>query len=155
NFFKTLGQFTVALCLPFALCAAPLSLRAATITVTDTAESGAGTLRDALATANDGDTINFALATPARIALTSGELLVAKSVNILGPGATNLAVDGNAASRVFHVTPSNTVAISGLMITNGLVSYPPSRGEGGGIYSENTTLTVSNCSVSGNSANAG
>jgi len=35
----------------------------------------------------------------------------------LGPG--NLAVDGNATSRVFHITNGVTVTISSLTISNG------------------------------------
>lgn len=68
--------------------------------VTNTDDSGPGSLRQALADANDGDTINFAVA--GTIGLTSGELLVDKSITISGPGAENLAVNGNAKSRVFH-----------------------------------------------------
>jgi hypothetical protein len=37
--------------------------------------------------------------------LTSGELLVARNITIAGPGAENLAVNGNAKSGVFHVKP--------------------------------------------------
>src|SRR5215471_15712019 len=84
-------------------------VQAANITVTNTADAGPGTLRAALASANNGDTINFALPTPAKITLTSGELFVSKNVNIFGPGSKNLALDGNGASRVFHFG-SNTVS---------------------------------------------
>src|SRR2546423_12162839 len=42
-----------------AVLASVENLDAATITVTNTNESGAGSLRQALAEANDGDTINF------------------------------------------------------------------------------------------------
>src|SRR5258708_185524 len=66
------------------LCLAALEVRAAPINVTSTADSGVGTLRDALAGAADGDTINFSLPTPAAITLTSGELLVSTSVTIAG-----------------------------------------------------------------------
>src|SRR5262245_24260687 len=78
-------------------CAAATSLRAATITVMNTADSGAGSLRQALAGAADGDTIDAA-GVSGTILLTSGELVVSNSVTILGPGPANLAVDGNAAS---------------------------------------------------------
>jgi hypothetical protein len=121
-------------------------LRAATITVTNTADSGAGTLRAALASANNGDTINFVLPAPAKITLTSGELLVSKNVNILGPGTNNLAVDGNAAGGIFHIAPSNVVAISSLTATNG----NSTTGFGGGIFNDQASLTVSNCVVIGN-----
>jgi hypothetical protein len=152
---KRLHPIRIVIVALFSLATAPAHLRAATITITNTADSGAGTLRAALASANDGDTINFALLTPAKITLTSGELLVAKSVNILGPGATNLAVDGNAAGRVFHVTPSNIVAISGLTITGGFAGpqggdYP--AGNGGGVFNDHSTLTILNCTLVGNQA---
>src|SRR5437588_8994631 len=119
-----------------------------TITVTSTADSGAGTLRDALASAANGDTIDTSSLT-GTILLTSGELLVNNSVTILGPGPANLAVNGNAASRVFHIAPSNTVTIASLTITNG------SADAGGGTYTGPGALTVSNCTLSGNSATNG
>ena len=58
---------------------------ATTITVTNTANSGPGTLRTALASAANGDTINFALTTPATITLTTGQLVISNNVTILGP----------------------------------------------------------------------
>src|SRR5438046_875003 len=131
----------IAIALFFAVA---LLAHGATITVTNTNDSDAGSLRQALAVANDGDTITFAVS--GTIGLTSGELLVDKNVTIEGPGAASLAVDGNANSRVFHIGPGKTVAISGLTITNGRVS----GGSGGGIYNDQETLTLSNCTISGN-----
>src|SRR5206468_7595987 len=84
------------------------------VTVTNTNDSGPGSLRQALVDANDGDTITFAVT--GTIGLTSGELLVNKSITISGPGADNLDVDGNANSRVFHIGSAQTLAISGLTI---------------------------------------
>src|SRR5207344_965453 len=75
-----------------ALCLIALSTQAATITVTNTNESGAGSLRQAIADANDGDTIRFGVT--GTITLSTGELLVDKSVNISGPGSDNLTVAG-------------------------------------------------------------
>jgi len=46
------------------------------------------------------------------ILLTSGELLVTNSVTILGPGPADLAVNGNAASRVFHISGTRTESSS-------------------------------------------
>jgi hypothetical protein len=135
------------------LCTTAIDAVASTITVTSTADSGAGTLRDALATATDGDTITFSLPVPATITLTTGELRVAHSVDIVGPGADKLAVDGNAAGRVFHIGSGSTVNMSGLTITHGY-----SNGEncpdgcGAGILNDQATLTIDQCTVSGNSA---
>jgi hypothetical protein len=129
------------------VCAVASSIYANIITVTNTNDSGPGSLRQALADANDGDTINFA-AWPGTIGLTSGELLVARSITIAGPGAENLAVNGNAKNRVFHVTGGN-VTISGLTVTNGNASGIQ---RGGGIYNDHSTLTVNNSTINGNVA---
>ena len=119
-----------------------ICLQATTITVTNTNDSGPGSLRHALADANDGETITFAVT--GTIGLTSGELLVDKSVTISGPGTANLAVDGNANSRVFHIGSGKTVSISGLTITNG---NGASGNGGGGILNDHATLTIDNCAV--------
>ena len=96
------------------------SLPGATITVTTINDNGPGSLRQALADANDGDTINFhSSLNGQRITLTGGELLVKKSITISGPGANSLAVDANHASRVFYIASGKDVTISGLTITNG------------------------------------
>ena len=132
-----------------ALCLAALSTQAATMTVMNTNDSDAGSLRQALADAVDGDTINFdSLLNGQTITLTSGELLVDKSVTIRGPGSDNLTVDGNHSSRVFHVSRWVSAAIAGLTITNG-----SAEGDGGGgIHNDHATLAVDNCTVSGNHA---
>src|SRR5580765_1341847 len=130
-------------------CSVSMSAYADIITVTNTNDSGPGSLRQALVDANDGDTINFAIA--GTIGLTSGELLVSRSITISGPGATNLGVNANAKSRVFHIAPGKTVAISALTITNGYANNQPVL-DGGGIYNDHATLTVDNCTISNNSA---
>src|SRR5689334_6301935 len=88
----SVGFVTLALCQP---------ATAATIIVTSPADSGPGTLRQALAIADNGDTIDVANILGV-ITLTSGELVVNKSLTINGPGADLLAVDGNTTSRVFR-----------------------------------------------------
>ena len=118
------------------------SARAAIITVTNTNDSGLGSLRQAVVNANDGDTIDFDSSLKGQtITLTSGQLLVNRNVTISGLGADNLTVDGNANGRVFYVNLGNTVTISGLTITNG----------GSGIYNDGGALTLSDCTMSGNS----
>jgi hypothetical protein len=122
------------------LAATTMSAHAATITVTNTDDSGPGSLRQALAVAHDGDRITFTVS--GTITLTSGALVVARNVTISGPGANQLVVDGNQALLVFGVFPQRTVSISGLSIRNAQV----------GVYNNQGTLSVSNCVLSGNSS---
>ncbi|MFL6504093.1 MAG: right-handed parallel beta-helix repeat-containing protein, partial [Candidatus Udaeobacter sp.] len=113
--------------------------RASTIPVTNTNDSGSGSLRQLLHDAHDGDTITFAVT--GTIALTSGGLAINKSLTISGPGKDQLSIDGNQGLLVFGIFPDKTAVISGLTIRNGQT----------GIWNERGTLTVSNCAVSGNS----
>ena len=122
------------------LYAVALPVHAATITVTNTNDNGPGSLRQALANANNGDRINFAVT--GAISLTSGGLGITKNVTISGPGFNQLAVNGNQALFVFGVFPQRTVSISGLRIRNAQV----------GVYNNQGTVSVSNCVLSGNSS---
>jgi hypothetical protein len=79
------------------------------------------------------------------IKLTGGELAITKVLNVTGPGASQLTVSGNGASRVFDVS-APLVSLSGLTIVNG-----KSADQGGGIFNSGT-LTISDCTVSGNSS---
>ena len=122
------------------VCAMAIQTGAATITVTNTNDSGPGSLRQALADANDGDTISFEVI--GTIRLTTGALLIAKNVTISYPGINQFSIDGNQALFVFGLFPGKTAVISNLTVTNGQF----------GIWNEQGMLTVSNCMVSGNSA---
>jgi hypothetical protein len=146
-------RLNALLSLIVALWGVAITAHAATLTVTNTHDNGPGSLRQTLAEANDGDKIVFSVS--GAIDLTSGELLLDKSVTISGPGRDNLAVDGNAMSRVFHVASGTTVTISGLTIRNGMVTGNFPVGSGGGIYSFQATLTLNDCAISGNSATYG
>jgi len=151
------------------------------IVVTNTNDSGPGSLRDALAAASHGDTID-ATGVSGTILLTGGELQITHNVTINGPGAGTLAVNGHHNFRVFENFASDAT-ISGLTITNGEsvdttggggilnhggltlsgtsilsnnvgycgISCSPLGG--GGIFSDSGgTLTVTNCIISDNSA---
>jgi len=129
--------------------------QSATLTVQNKADSGAGSLRATLTAAASGDTITFAPALNGQmIVLTSGQLGISNSVNILGPGPDQLAISGNHSSRVFYLKSGITSVLAGVTITNGnaklnTVSY----GQGGGIFSHYAaSITVSNCNIRGNSA---
>ena len=127
-------------------CGKVHGLPANIIVVTNTNDSGPGSLRDALAVANDGDTID-ATGVSGTILLLTGELQVTHNVTINGPGAESLAVNGNAIYRVFE-NFALSVAISGLTITNGSA---PGSVEGGGILNHGG-LTLSDCGIVSNTA---
>src|SRR5690349_21449693 len=79
-------------------------LNLSTLTVLNNHDSGAGSLRDVIGHAKDGDTIAFASSLNGQtITLTSDELAINKSLDIEGPGANLLAVSGNDTFRVFDI----------------------------------------------------
>jgi hypothetical protein len=119
-----------------------------TLTVLNNADSGPGSLRAEIAAASSGDMIVFAPALSTRtITLTSGELVVNKSVNIAGVAAQNVSVSGNHASRVFHLSGDAVVSIHGLSITSG------SSSSGGAVLVQSgSSLTLTQCSLNGNEA---
>jgi len=86
-------------------------------TVTNLDDSGAGSLRQAIMDAPSGGTVDFQPGLTGTITLTTGELGITKDLAIAGPGASVITVSGNHASRVFDITPSDNVAISGISVT--------------------------------------
>jgi CSLREA domain-containing protein len=143
--------------------------------VTNTNDSGAGSLRQAILNANataGADTITFAGvftdATPDIITLASGKLTITDDVIIVGTGASNLTVSGNNASGVFEILGTGTdTSIDGLTIANAndalgsiLVNSNASLSLTGSTVSNNTgavggifnrgSLSLTNTTVSGN-----
>src|SRR5262245_35303274 len=137
-------------CLPL-VCALGMSAYANIITVTNTNDSGPGSLRQALADARDSDTIDFHHSLKGQtITLASGELVIGANMAIIGLGPNLLTVTraANASTfRIFHVTPGRTVTIQGLTITNGSTDFDFG---GAGIYNDHSNLTVNNCVVTAN-----
>ena len=134
----------------------------AIITVSNTADSGAGSLRQAIADAQAGDTIQFASNLAGQtITLTSSQLTVNKNLTIDGSGAPGIQISGNNAFRVLEITanPSfqpSTVTLRNLAITNGRVTAGDESGAGGGIKTASSTiLTVENCQINNNFASYG
>lgn len=119
----------------FTLLAAVFStgVHANTIVVTDLGDTTSDlvcdaqcTLREAIAAAQDGDTITWSpsLSFPATTLLVpgSGGLFVAKNLTILGPGAHQLTIDAQNQSRVLTIAPPATaVTIDGLAVARGRV----------------------------------
>lgn len=96
---------------------------AATFIVDSAADSGAGTLRQAMLDANASagpHTIAFALPAGTTIGLTSGQIeLVDGDVTIAGPGRSRLTISGNHASRIFHVK-AGVLTLKSMTLRDGL-----------------------------------
>ena len=128
-------------------------------TVTSNANSGAGSLRDAIANATC-TSIDFQ-AGLAPIVLTSGELVINRNLTITGRGSSVTIIDGNFSSRIFNICTASctsaSVTISGVTVQNGLTTGTSTiSGSGGGIVVGNfpnpTTFVLADSVVTGNSA---
>jgi predicted outer membrane repeat protein len=89
------------------------------------------------------------------ITLTQGPLVISKAVEIDGPGQDVVTISGNHQSGVFNITSdarAQVVAISGLTIADGTGVIVGDQDVGGGIYNDHAELTLSHCTVTGNSA---
>jgi uncharacterized protein (TIGR03118 family) len=134
-----------------------------TFMVVNLADSGAGSLRQALIDANalpGADVIRFGPhARDGVITLTSGELSITDSLTIDGPGDNRLTISGNDASRVFSVSGSTTYAeIDGLTIAHGLTNKTTALGPlgpvalGGGLLNTGAHVTLSGVTLADNRA---
>ncbi|HWN93741.1 MAG TPA: LamG-like jellyroll fold domain-containing protein [Methylomirabilota bacterium] len=131
----------------------------ASFIVTVATDSGAGSLRQALvdAAAHPGaDTVTFAAGFTGPINLES-EIVIddaggvtVDAINI----ATGVTVSGQDEHRVFHIKPGTVAAFMRLTIANGLATVGFPDGYGGGVFIEGA-MTLTGCSLTGNSAFAG
>jgi hypothetical protein len=118
------------------------------LNVTSLADSGPGTLRAAILSADAGShsdkfTINFS--GTGTINLQSPLPDLNHSIAIEGPGASSLTIQPATgvlfASAIVTVDPGQTAALSGLTVANG---------NEGGIVNNDGTLTLANCTVANN-----
>ncbi|MGE1177070.1 Ig-like domain-containing protein [Pseudomonas sp. BW7P1] len=134
----------------------------ATWTATNNLNTGVGSLRAALASAQNGDIVTFS--SGMTVQLTS-ELLINKNITVDGDlnndGVADVTLDGQYRTRVVEITSGSTVTLDGLVITRGLVSgnggnggYSATGAMGGGIFNAGI-LTLNNVSVTGNAAAGG
>jgi hypothetical protein len=113
---------------------------ATTYTVTNTGDSGAGSLRAAIVSANNdpGSTIVFAPGVSGFVDVLS-PLAITQSVTIEGPGASTFELDGNGGqTQIMTVASSANVAISGLRFAFGFAAVQ------GGAIANSGTLSISN-----------
>ena len=127
-------------------------VRAATITVTNLNDSGPGSLRQAVSSAQNGDVINFQAGLSGTINLNSPTLCfdcnAVRNVTINGPGANVITVRGLSAGSTFDIfsiaRSGSNVTISGLTITR-----DGQAGNFGAAIDNRGTVTVNNCVING------
>ncbi|MBT3323461.1 MAG: sortase [Anaerolineae bacterium] len=118
----------------------PQLARAATITVSNTNNSGTGSLRQAIADAASGDTINFSIS--GTIILTTGELIIDKNLTVDGSGQS-IALSGGNTSSIIRINTGNigmTVSLISLTLQDSANTAVSNDG----------TLTITNCTFSNN-----
>ena len=145
----------LAACLGLALSAAPLCAAGfepamperapSTLVVTNCDDAGPGSLRDTIAGAVSGDTVDMSALACSTITLTGGEIAIqVGDLALLGPGQDALTIDAHFDSGIF--SSSGSIGISDLMLTRGYT-----RPRGGCVYAlgnvELTRVTVQSCSA--------
>ena len=137
-----------------------------TYTVTNSADSGANSLRATLAVAGNGDTIIFAASLAnATITLLSELPAINANITIDGSAAAGLSISGGGNVRIFYVNAS-AVSISSLNLINGS-AHGGDGGSGGGggggglgaggaiFVSSTGSLSATDIGFSGNAAIGG
>jgi hypothetical protein len=119
------------------------------IVVTNCADSGAGSLRAAVASAGPGDAIDLTQLPCSQITLTSGRVTTTQDLLLQGPGPDLLTIDGNNYDRIFDQDTSGAqLAIYGMTLQRGYGFL-----SGGCVYSKGPVLlnhtVITGCNVFG------
>jgi len=127
------------------------------ITVTSAANTGAGSLRDAIARAASGSVIRFASGLANRTITLSSQLVITPGKNLVidGSAAPNLSISGNRATRIFYVNSNQDfptrLTLRSLKLVDGFTAE-----NGGAIRGEHrASVLVENVSFLRNVANQG
>jgi hypothetical protein len=149
------------LMLSFAIAdiACPAIAAAATLQVTNCNDAGSGSLRAALASAHDGDSVDLTALTCGTISLATGELRIdVDNLALHGPGASALTIAGRTEGHqysVLHHTGHGTVRIEALRITDGHANFADRVtscvSSSGTVYLNRSIVTE--CSTGGVAAN--
>ncbi|MEI7624301.1 MAG: choice-of-anchor Q domain-containing protein [Actinomycetes bacterium] len=118
---------------------------AATFTVSNLNDSGAGSLRQAITDANvasGADTIDFGPGVTGTITLGSDFPQITESLTIVGPGSDALTLSGAGSHHVFSLDTggNGTVSLSGVTVTNSVGAA--GTGDGGAIDAVNTNVIL-------------
>jgi predicted outer membrane repeat protein len=137
-----------------------LSSPEATLIVTTDADSGPGSLRQAIIDAPAGSVIRFDISLAGHTILLSSELEISKNLEIDGSGlSSRVTLSGNNAVRIFKIgyipgTSCNcTITLNSLILQNGKRTGTSYTNFGGAIYVHNSTdLIITNSAFIHNTA---
>src|SRR5262245_32900615 len=116
-----------------------------TLMVTNTSDSGLGSLREALLDSHAGDTIMFDSGLAGSTITLNSELVIDHSLKIKGLGMNQLKIDGGGQFRVIDISHAGRVSISDLTIADGFAGPTASHpGDGGGIFDSSGVLRLKN-----------
>ncbi len=116
---------------------------AATFTVTNTNDSGAGSLRQAISDAMPADTVQFAENLAGGTINLQSEIAFNKGLIINGPNAGITTISGQDSTRIFNITGTDleTVVITRLRFANGFAD----QDSGGAIRISEPALELDHC----------
>ena len=121
---------------------------AATITVRTTADSGPGSLREAVNSAKDGDIINFANEIDGKpIVLTTSIPIVDRKLTIEGNGVDKTIISGNGKTRVLDISGGGLVTLRLISLIDGMADNG-----GGMVVNDSVTLYMDHFRILGNVA---
>ncbi len=116
-----------------------------------------GALRNAVAGAPNGATVDLTALSNCTITLAAGEIAIGvDNLTVQGPADASLTLSGNYASRIFHHTGHGVLTLDHLAITKGNYfthvddKYTQYAGSGGAVHSDGS-VTLSNSSLTNSS----
>ncbi|MEO0396635.1 MAG: DUF4114 domain-containing protein [Cyanobacteria bacterium P01_A01_bin.137] len=131
----------------------------ATLTVINTNDSGKGSLREAIALANDKDTIVFSSKLANKTIRLEKQLVIDKSLTIDGSDAPNLTLSGEGKTRILQISYDySDVVLQDLTFANGsAVDNAPNTTRPGGAIEviDSNTLVVENSKFINNEGERG
>ena len=150
----------------------PIAVGAAIFSVSNTGDSGAGSLRQAILDANGapGDDV-ISITTTGAVTLASALPTLGDNVTIDGSAVPNFTIDVNGTGTGLSIAPGVTAKIDGITVTGAsnsgvmnsgsltldhvAIKSNATSGSGGGIDNESGSLVLRNSVVSGNTSSSG
>lgn len=120
-----------------------------TPTVKNLSDAGTGSLRSVMDVSCDGAAISFQGGLSGDLTLTSGQISIDQPLKISGPGSSLLSISGNNSTRIFNISNTGDLDLTGLTLKNAVESI-----NGGAIFNNGGILTMDNVVLENNKQGA-